>query len=62
MSEASERFSVTFDGGPWDGTTVAVDRVTGPVFAPGDEVGNHYWLDRKSDPPTYVWEYDFCDL
>ena len=47
---------VRFVGGPWDGQTVEVERVVGPVFAAGHEVGNHYWLDTKSDPPTYFWE------
>jgi hypothetical protein len=31
-------------------------RLTAPVFAVGHEVGNHYWLDTKSDPPTYHWD------
>lgn len=47
--------TVHFAGGPWDQRTTEVDRVVGPVFAVGHEVGNHYWLDSKSDPPTYHW-------
>lgn len=47
--------TVRFSGGPWGGTTREVEKVVGPVFAPGDEVGNHYWLDTKMDPPTYFW-------
>lgn len=50
------RFTVHFRGGPWDGQTTEVERVVAPVFAVGHEVGNHYWLDTKSDPPTYHWD------
>lgn len=46
---------MVFVGGPWDGKS-HTGRVTAPVFAVGDEVGNHYWLDTKSDPPTYHWD------
>lgn len=46
---------VHFKGGPWDGQTHGVGRVVGPVFAVGHAIGNHYWLDTKSDPPTYHW-------
>lgn len=47
--------TVHFSGGPWNGQTIEVERVISPVFLPGNEVGNHYWLDIKSDPPTYFW-------
>lgn len=46
---------MVFKGGPWDGQSHA-GRVTAPVFAVGDSIGNHYWLDTKSDPPTYIWD------
>lgn len=52
MSEAT---TVHFRGGPWDGQTYEVERIVGPVFAVGHEIGNAYWLDSKSDPPTYHW-------
>lgn len=47
---------VSFNGGPWDQETAEVGRVVGPVFAVGHQVGNHYWLNSKSDPPTYHWD------
>jgi hypothetical protein len=46
---------VWFHGGPWAGAHVAVRTITAPVFASGSEVGRHYWLDARSDPPTYHW-------
>jgi hypothetical protein len=52
---------VYFDGGPWDGKSTDVDRVVGPLFALGDDVGSHYWLDPNSDPPTYHWEADLVE-
>lgn len=48
--------TVHFSGGPWAGRTFDTQNVTSPVFAVGHEVGNHYWLDSKSDPPTYFWQ------
>lgn len=51
---APRKITVRLFGGPWNGT-VEVDHVVGPVFAVGDPIGNHYWLDSKSDPPTYWW-------
>lgn len=56
MMSGEQKVVVHFDGGPWDGQTYEVERVVGPVFAVGHEVGNHYWLDTKSDPPTYHWD------
>jgi hypothetical protein len=53
---AASRATVRFIGGPWDDKTADMNHVTAPVFAPGHEVGNHYWLDTKSDPPTYHWD------
>lgn len=50
------RVAVHFKGGPWADQTAEVERVVGPVFAVGNLIGNHYWLDTKSDPPTYVWD------
>lgn len=50
--------TVHFRGGPWDGERVQVERVVGPVFNVGVEPGNRYWLDTKSDPPTYHWNPD----
>ncbi len=44
----------TLVGGPWAGM-VEMDRIVGPVFAAGHPIGNHYWLDTKSDPPAYHW-------
>lgn len=56
QSESDARkVEVHFVGGPWAGQTYKVDRVVGPVFGVGHEIGNHYWLDSKSDPPTYHW-------
>lgn len=52
------KITVHFQGGPWNGTTYEVERVIGPLFAVGHEIGNHYWLDSKSDPPTYFWNPD----
>lgn len=51
-----EPITVHFKGGPWDGQTTNVERVVGPVFAVGHQIGNHYWLDTKSAPPTYFWD------
>jgi hypothetical protein len=48
--------TVYFSGGPWDGQQAQVERVIGPVFVLGHEIGNHYWLDVNSDPPTYFWD------
>lgn len=49
--------TVHFSGGPWHGKTTDVERVVGPVFGPGHEVGNHYWLDTKgTGQPTYHWD------
>ncbi len=48
--------TVHFSGGPWAGQTYETERVIGPLFAVGHEIGNHYWLDTKSDPPTYYWD------
>lgn len=53
---APKRVAVHFAGGPWNGKTTDVEYVVAPVFAPGHEVGNHYWLDTKSDPPAYHWD------
>lgn len=50
------KIEVHFRGGPWNGQTYEVERVVGPLFAVGHEIGNHYWLDSKSDPPTYFWD------
>lgn len=47
--------TVMLYGGPWAGT-VDIDHVVGPVFAVGHPIGNHYWLDVKSDPPAYHWD------
>jgi hypothetical protein len=57
QSEASapDVIAVHFAGGPWDGQSVMVDRIVGPVFAVGHVIGNHYWLDARSSPPTYHW-------
>jgi hypothetical protein len=46
---------VYFEGGPWNGKAVVVNKVVGPVYAPGLNPGRHYWLDIESDPPTYHW-------
>jgi hypothetical protein len=57
--QASEpaKVEVKFVGGPWAGQTTTVERVVGPVFAVGHEVGNHYWLDSKSKgTPLYYWD------
>lgn len=48
--------TVHFAGGPWDKQTTTLDRVVGPVLGPGHEVGSHYWLDTKGNPPTYHWD------
>jgi hypothetical protein len=48
--------TVHFVGGPWDGNTYEAERVVGPVFAVGDLVGSHYWLDTNSNPPAYHWD------
>lgn len=48
--------TVHFVGGPWDGLHVEEERVVGPVYGVGHEIGNRYWLDTKSDPPTYYWD------
>lgn len=56
LSDEPRKVEVHFRGGPWAGQTYEVERVVGPVFAVGDEIGNHYWLDSKSDPPTYIWD------
>ena len=48
--------TVHFTGGPWDGKTTVVKTVTAPVFAAGDNVGNHYFLDTESDPPVFHWD------
>lgn len=48
--------TVWFVGGPWDAKTTDVPRVVGPMYAVGDIIGKHYWLDVKSDPPTYHWD------
>ena len=53
---ANHGFTVTFVGGPWDEKTTRVDHIVAPVFGPGHEIGNHYWLDTESDPPTYHWD------
>lgn len=54
-AEKPSKVTVHFVGGPWHGQTYEVEMVVGPLFAVGHEVGNHYWLDSKSDPPTYQW-------
>ena len=57
-----DTFTIHFQGGPWGGQTAQVERIVAPVFAVGHIVGNHYYLDTKSDPPTYFWdgtEYEF---
>jgi hypothetical protein len=52
-----QKVEVKFVGGPWAGQTTTVERVVGPVFAVGHEVGNHYWLDSKSKgTPLYYWD------
>lgn len=53
---AEPQVTVHFSGGPWDGKQADVRIATAPVFAVGHEVGNHYWLDTESDPPTYFWD------
>lgn len=53
---ARPKVTVHFIDGPWSGQSYEVERVVGPVFGAGHEVGNHYWLDTKSDPPTYFWD------
>lgn len=50
------KVAVHFIGGPWAGQTFEIDRVVGPLFGVGHEIGKHYWLDTKSDPPTYHWD------
>ena len=50
--------TVRFVGGPWNAKTAEVDAVTGPVFSAGDRIGCNYWLEGKSDPPTYRWRND----
>lgn len=52
---SSRTVTVYLRGGPWDGQTREVERVVGPLLSVGHEIGNHYWLDTKSDPPTYYW-------
>jgi hypothetical protein len=54
----TEQASVTvrFAGGPWDGKQADGCAVVAPVFAPGHEVGDHYYLDTEGDPPTYHWD------
>jgi hypothetical protein len=52
----AHKTTLHFAGGPWNGRAYEADRVVGPVFAVGHEIGNHYWLDSKSDPPTYHWD------
>lgn len=53
----ASRVTVHFSGGPWDGKTTDIERVVAPVFGPGHEVGNHYWLDTTgTGPPTYHWD------
>lgn len=52
----TRQVEVSFNGGPWNGETTQVERVVGPLFAVGHQVGNHYWLDSKSDPPAYYWD------
>ena len=56
-AQVQERAMTTahFAGGPWDGQQVEMEQVVGPVFGVGHDFGNHYWLDTKSDPPTYHW-------
>lgn len=56
--EVSPKSTVRFSGGPWDGKTTDVASVVGPVFAVGDQVGNHYWLDTKgrTGEVTYYWD------
>ena len=53
--EPDEKVTVFMHGGPWQGQSFAVDRVGAPVFAVGHPIGGRYWLDAKSDPPTYHW-------
>lgn len=64
VADARPKTTVHFSGGPWARQTYEVKHVVGPLFAVGHEIGNHYWLDTKSDPPTYVWdgtEWEFFD-
>lgn len=58
MSPDPAPITAHFAGGPWDGKTVDVARIVAPVFGPGHEIGNHYWLDTKgaSGAPTYHWD------
>lgn len=63
-ASAHAKTTVHFVGGPWEGQTYETERIVGPLFAVGHNVGNHYWLDSKSDPATYVWdgtEFEFVD-
>jgi hypothetical protein len=54
--EHPQPFTVHFTGGPWDGKTYDAERIVAPVFAAGHLIGNHYYLDTKSEPPTYFWD------
>ena len=56
LRETHPGHEVTFKGGPWDEQKWTVERVVGPVFAVCHAIGGHYWLDSKSDPPTYHWD------
>jgi hypothetical protein len=53
---AKPRTTVHFDGGPWNGRSVPMETVTAPAFSPSHSIGRNYWLDTKSDPPTYRWQ------
>jgi len=45
-----------FEGGPWHGRALPMKTVTAPVFSARHSVARNYWLDIKSDPPTYRWQ------
>lgn len=55
MTRHRAKITVHFEGGPWHGQTYEAATVTAPVFAVGSATGRDYWLDTKSDPPTYRW-------
>lgn len=55
MTSHRAKITVHFEGGPWHGRSATVRTVTAPVFSVGNTIGRDYWLDTKSDPPTYRW-------
>lgn len=52
LHEAPRLVAVSFVGGPWNGETRDIERVITLLPATGGE----YWLDVKSDPPSYFWQ------